>query len=169
MVPTPPVDTPAPEQGETIEGSLDTLLDTLKVAPPEPETASDDTPKPGLVELQVQLEEAQAKIAELESEQPIQDQEVRSSIEQPAHVDADVAVDRQPEPPRRLVKPGVAEQAECSAMHESNPSDALVRYRNAIKDLLATMSQIAGATARPSDELSAIAQLAVTKHSKALY
>lgn len=147
----------APLTGDTVEGSL-VEPEKNKAADPEPEV------EPTRDELLNKLRSLEDEVKEQSS--LVQDQEIRSSIEKPISTEADVAVDRQPQVPKRIASPGVASQAECSVLRDTNPGDALTHYRNVIRELLSTLSTIAGSTARPGEELSAIAQHAINKHSK---
>jgi len=94
------------------------------------------------------------------------DQEVRMAIEKPDTSAADVALEKIPSIPKALTVARKSDQAECAVQWESNPTDAMARYRAGIKDMLATLTTISSATSRPSDELSAIARAAVIKHSR---
>jgi hypothetical protein len=96
----------------------------------------------------------------------VTDQEIRASIEKPKEVAADVAVERLPESPKRLPPAAFSEHAECHVQRETNLGDALSRQKHTIKELLVALSLIAGSTARPADELSAIAANAVERYSK---
>jgi hypothetical protein len=162
----------APKEGE-VEGDLSELGNLIDSEPSKDTCPSRDDEVSELNQtlikkLKADLDDVTNRLIAMNDSQPIQDQEIRSSIERPTGTESDVSVERQPKPPARLAAPGRAEQAECTVMHESNPSDAMARYRSTIKELLATLSTIAGATARPSDELSAIAQTAIRKHSKSV-
>lgn len=94
------------------------------------------------------------------------DQEIRSSIQVPTEAVADISVAATPQPPKRLESPGRAEQAECSVLQGGSANDVLLKKDRVIKDLLATLSRIAGSTALPADDLSAIAARAIAKHSR---
>lgn len=65
---------------------------------------------------------------------------------------------------RRLDRPGNIQSSECSVVSSPGSND-FERYTTAIRDLLNTLGTIAGSTARPSDELSAIAAVAIRRHS----
>ena len=158
-VPTPPSDEKVVDLSELVpEDSKEALANDEPIV--------EDT-------MEATLTELRAKLAELEAAKPpvaiefAPAAEIGASFKTPEPVEADVVVEKFPPLPKQIPVPRAAPQAECSVQFEANPSDAMARYRSSITDMLATLHTIAGATARPSDELSAIARVAYLRHSNA--
>lgn len=64
----------------------------------------------------------------------------------------------------RPIPTGKAVHAECVVQQGDASPDALSRQTQTIKELLAALSIIANSTARPSDELSALARNTLAKY-----